>query len=64
MERDVRRVRTSVNDGILGYYTKFRRIGLNDLELHRSHSTTDKESVAFANRPIGYEWSICKDHNG
>ena len=64
MERDVCRVRTSVNNSILGYYTTLRRVGLDDFELHCSHSTMDKESVAFVNRSVGYEWPTCQDHNG
>ena len=46
----MRRVHTGVNDRILSYYTKFRRVILNDLEFHGSHSSTNKESVAMSDR--------------
>ena len=64
MKRDAHRVRTGVNNSILGYYTKFWRVGLDDFELHHLHSTTDKESVTFAKRSVGYEWPTCQDHDG
>ena len=42
------KIRTSVDDRILGNNTILGRVSLDDLELHGSHSTTNEESVTFA----------------
>ena len=47
-------VRTGVDDGVLGDNTVFSRVGFDDLEFHRSHTTTDEESVALAEGAVGY----------
>ena len=52
MDRMRDKIRTSVDDGILGNDTVLGRIGFNDLELHSSHPTTNEEGVALADRSI------------
>jgi len=47
-----RRILTSVDDGILGDYTIFSGVGLDDFELYSSHPTTNKEGIALANGSI------------
>jgi hypothetical protein len=46
--------RTSMNDSILSHDTKLRRIRLDNLELYCPHSSTNEESVTFANGAVGY----------
>jgi hypothetical protein len=43
---------TSMDDSILGHYTKFGGISLNDFEFHCPHAATNKECVALTNRPV------------
>jgi len=44
---------TCMNNSILGHYTKFGGVGLDNFKFHRSHATTNKECVALA------DWSVC-----
>lgn len=50
-----KKTRTSVNHGVLGNDTEFRRVCLDDLEFHCPHSSANKESVSFADGSVGWE---------
>ena len=47
-----RKLLTCEDNGVLGDYTIFCRVCLHNLKFHCTHAAADKESVAFANRPI------------
>jgi len=41
-----------MDDGVLSNYTEFCWVGLNDLELDGTHTTTDEKGIAFTNGPV------------
>jgi len=38
-----------MDDDVLSNYTEFHWVGLDDLELDGTHTTTDEKIIAFAN---------------
>jgi hypothetical protein len=44
----------AVDDCILCHNTILRRVHLNDLELHLSHTTTDCEKIALSDGSVGF----------
>jgi hypothetical protein len=40
--------------------TELRRIGLNDLEFDRSHTTADKECISLPDRSVSYTKGVIR----